>query len=198
MATPKSGLQWWDRECDEQGNPIRADVRAAAYDIWHTLCARVRATLGATAEAPELMETAVLYISRHLDRAMVAPPADKAKRLLGLYFSQLLHKRVCRLGRITCVGTTADLDNLAPVQDWDWVTRVNLRLDFEKMLPHVSSRNFTMFTMRRLGHQWDEVGEKLGIETDTARVAFWQAMRKARNLTDGNGYSKRNGGASKR
>jgi hypothetical protein len=190
MASPKSGLQWWDREFDEQGNPIRADVRQAAHEIWHFLCARVRMTLGDVAEAPELLETAVAYISRHLNRAAAPESLAEAKRLLGLRFSQLLHKRASRLGRLECVGTAAELDNYGSATDREWVSRVNRWLDFEKMLPLLGGRNYTMFTMRRLGHDWDEVGEKLGIATDTARATFWHAIRKARQMLDANGITK--------
>src|SRR5262245_4058758 len=133
MGTPKSDLQWWDREFDEQDKPIRADVREAAHEVWQTLQARARATLGDAAEAPELMEAAVAYISRHLDHAAVSPPPGKAKRLLALHFSQLLYKRARRLRRLECVGTGADLDSFAPVLDCEWVTRVNRWLDFEKV-----------------------------------------------------------------
>jgi hypothetical protein len=46
MATIREGgPQWWDRDVDDQGNPIRADVRQAAHEIWPECCARMRATL---------------------------------------------------------------------------------------------------------------------------------------------------------
>jgi hypothetical protein len=198
MAIPRSNLQWWDREFDDQGKHIREDVREAAHEIWGTLCARVRATLGDAAEAPELMEAAVAYISKHLDHAAEPPPPGKAKRLLGLHFSQLLHKRAFKLRRLECVGTAADLDSLAPILDWDWVTRVNRWLDLEKVQPIVGSKNFTLFAMRRLGHDWDEVTEKTGIPPAKARATFWQAIRKARNILQGSEHPSGQGGAGAR
>jgi hypothetical protein len=194
MGTPRSHLQWWDREFDDQGKLIREDVREAAHEVWQTLCARVRATLGDAAEAPELMETAVAYISRHLDHAAEPPPPGKVKRLLGLHFSQLLHKRACKLRRLECVGTAADLDGCAPVLNWDWVTRVNRRLDFEKVQPIVGSKDFILFAMRRLGHDWQEVSEKTGILPATARAISWQAIKKARNMLQADEHSRGKGG----
>lgn len=199
MSTPRSGgLQWWDREFDDQGNPIRADVREAAHEIWQTLCARVRGTLGDAAEAPELMETAVAYISRHLDHAATPAPPGTAKRLLGLYFSQLLHKRARKWRRLECVGTAADLDSFAPMPDWDWITRANRWLDFERVQPIVGTKSFTLFAMRRLGHDWDEVSEKTGIPPATARATFWRAIRRARNMLQRNERPSGNGGVGTR
>ena len=63
MATPGRGLQWWDRDVDEKGNSIRADVRQAGHEIWQECCARVGAVLGDAAEAPEIMEAMVSHIS---------------------------------------------------------------------------------------------------------------------------------------
>jgi hypothetical protein len=198
MATPKSGLQWWDREFDDEGNPIRADVREAAHEIWPTLCARVRATLGDHAEAPELMEAAVAYISRHLQQTKTPPASEKAKRLLGLHFSQLLHKRAGRLRRLECVGTAADLDIFAPITDSNWVARVNLWLDFDKMRPIIGGKNLMLFAMRRLGHEWDVVSEKTGIPMATVRGTFWQAIKRARNVLNGNERFSGNGSSGKR
>jgi len=68
MATiPEAGPMWWDREVDEQGRPIRADVRRAAHELWPEAVRRVRRTLSDPAEAAELMEITVLQISHHAD-----------------------------------------------------------------------------------------------------------------------------------
>jgi hypothetical protein len=95
---------------------------------------------------------------------------------------------------LECVGTGADLDSVAPTLDCAWVTKVNRWLDFEKVQPIVGSRNFTLFAMRQLGHNWDEVSEKTGIRPATARAIFWQAIRKARNILQANEHSGGKGG----
>jgi len=185
MAIPERGPQWWDREFDDLGNPIRADVREAAHEIWPICCGSVRAALGDAAEAPELMEAAVSCISRHLNRAGSLPSPGKVRRLLGLHFSQLLYKRASKLGRIQFVGTAADLDNFVSKSDTNWVNGINLWLDFEKIRPFLSLRNFTMFFMRSVGHEWDDVGKKLGMEPAEGRASLWRSLHKARNIIEG-------------
>jgi hypothetical protein len=182
-----NGPLWWDRDFDEYGNPIRADVRQAGHEIWQACCARTLYRLGDAAEAPELMEAAVAYISRYLNRAELPPPPGRAKRLLGLHFSQLLHKEAAKLRRFELVGISADLDRVAPILDCEWGSRVDLRLDFEKLRPFLGARHITMFTMRRLGHPWEEIAYKLGMETNQVRLDFWQAMRRARSVIESKG-----------
>jgi hypothetical protein len=190
MANPGTGLQWWDREFDYLGNPIRSDVRQAAHEIWSACCGRTCASLGDVTEAPELMEAAIVCISRHLDRSATSQPAADAKRLLGMRFSQMLHRRAAKLGRIKFVGTTKDLDDYAPSMDWNWSDRVNLWLDFDKLRPLLNERNFAIFLMRRAGHPWHEVSEKTGIPSDKARAAFWRAIDKARSIMAGKKHLK--------
>jgi len=46
MATcPEKSSQWWDRDVDGAGWPIRADVTAAAHGIWEQARGRDRALL---------------------------------------------------------------------------------------------------------------------------------------------------------
>jgi hypothetical protein len=52
----------------------------------------------------------------------------------------LLHKEAARLRRFELVGTSAELDKVAPILDREWAARVNLRLDFEKLLSFLSVR----------------------------------------------------------
>ncbi len=193
-SMPERRPIWWDRDVDDQGVPIRADVRQAAHELWPDCCARVRSALGDIADAPELMESSVSHVSRYLDRAGAAPAWHHAKSLLSLHFCQELKRRAGRLSRIKAVGLDSELDVCAPGPDW--VGEVNLRLDFEKLRSCLTKRSCIIVLMRNLGHDWQEIGEKLGIAISTAQNSFREDLRKARTLLHGkNEVAKPNGKA---
>lgn len=184
MATIREGgPQWWDRDVDDRGNPIRVDVRKAAHEIWPECCARMRATLDDIADAAELMESSVSHVSRHLDRASAPLFSQNAKSLIGLHFCQELKRRTGKLRRIQAVGLDNELESFAPASDW--VEEVNRRLDFEKLSLYLSKRSSIIVVMRHLGHDWREIGEKLGIAISTALNYFRENLQEARARLNG-------------
>src|SRR5260221_10934703 len=74
----------------------------------------------------------------------------------------------------------------------------NRRIDLAKLLPYLNEMTCTMVGMRRLGHDWHEIGEKLGFAPSTARNGFWQdiheALSKVRRNNGPKGQTKRSGG----
>lgn len=168
---------WWDREVDEQGHLIRLDVRRAAHALWLDAVKRVQRILVDDAEAAELMEESVLYISRHLNRAQVALFASNVPSLLSLHFSQRLRRVATRLGRITLVGDKTSIEECAVVDGW--AERINRQVDLERVVCHLSARSRMILAMRIQEHDWELIAAKVGVSPSTLRRAFWKNLREA-------------------
>lgn len=175
MATIPDGPMWWDREVDEQGSPIRADARQAARELWPEAVKRAQRTLGDPAEAVELMEAAVVHISRHFDRANAPPSAPNVFSLLSLHFCQQLRRRAKKLGRIKLVGTGESIEECAVVDGW--ADRINRQIDFRRICCQLNDRSRTIVAMRVQDHDWKLIADKLGIPSPTIRRAFWRDVR---------------------
>ena len=173
-----NGPVWWDRECDSAGRPIRADVRAAAHQIWDTACRRVQSLLGDASEAPELMEKVVVQVSRYLDRSGAGLFTQNTSGVLMCAFCRALRRYAMRLKRLQLVGGSAELSQLRTAGNWSAL--VELWLELEKLSRNVSDQTRAMVGLRLRGFDWKEIAGVLQITDTAARTAFWREVRRAR------------------
>jgi DNA-directed RNA polymerase specialized sigma24 family protein len=175
MCTDES-LSWWDRDVDSEGNPIRADVRSAARDLWDYACEQARTFLGDASEAPELMETSVLQVSRYLDRRAAPLFESDARALLVCAFYRGLRRTVLKLRRLEL---TADLSTVpTPRPGRSCPSKEDCRLDAEKVLRKLSDRARQMFDFRKDGYDWEEVAAILNTSDGAARAEYSRELKR--------------------
>jgi len=188
-TTPNAGPFWWDRDVDDQGRPIRADVREAAHQLWPEAVRRVKHTLHDSAEAAELMEISVVQISRHLDRANTPAFAPNIPSLLSLHFSQELNRLAKRLGKILLFGDQASIEHCAVTEGW--AEKIDRHLDFKKIIGCLKATSRTIVAMRLEEHNWNLIGAKIGESPASLRRAFWKDLRDVvSRMNSGNGTRK--------
>lgn len=168
---------WWDREFDSSGRQIRADVRAAAHEIWPNACRQARCILGDVSDAAELIEQSVAQVSQYLDRAKAEPFSQNTRGILMCAFCRALRRYSMKLKRLHLVGESDELSErvFAP----NWAALVNLRLDLEKLGCDLSDRGRKMFGLRSCGYEWKEIADRLHMSETAARTAFWREIRRA-------------------
>jgi DNA-directed RNA polymerase specialized sigma24 family protein len=169
---------WWDRELDYRGRPIRADVRAAAHEVWDQACGRVQAVLGDTSDAAELMERSVSKVSRYLDRKGSPPFAENRLGLLMSAFSRALRRYALKVRRIELVGDISDFSEPTPARSC--ATKEDCRLDAEKAARQLGARGRTMLELRRVGFEWKEIAEIFKMTDCAARAEFSRELKRAK------------------
>jgi DNA-directed RNA polymerase specialized sigma24 family protein len=171
-------LSWWDRDCDSAGTLIRADVRSAARELWHYACRQARAFLGDASEAPELMETSVVQLSRYLDRRAVPLFEQDVRALLVCAFYRGLRRHVSQLRRLEL---TADVSKLPPPRlGRSCPNKEDCRLDAENLLRKLSDRARRMFELRKAGYEWEEVAAIFDTSDGAARAEFSREIKRLR------------------
>ena len=169
---------WWDREFDSSGRQIRADVRAAAHEIWPNACRQARALLGDVSEAPEVMEKVVVQVSRYLDRTGAGLFTQNTSGVLMCAFCRALRRYALRLKRLQLVGGSTELSQLRTAGNWSAL--VELWLELERLSRNVSDQTRAMVGLRLRGFDWKEIAGVLQITDTAARTAFWREVRRAR------------------
>jgi len=181
----RNALVWWDREFDSSGRQIRADVRAAAHEIWPNACRHTQALLHDMGDAGELMEKAVAQVSQYLDRAGAAPYSQNTNGILMCAFCRALRRYAMKINRLQCVGQSSDLPErvLAP----RWAALLELRLDLAKFGGSLTKKVRTMLGLRSRGFDWNEIANVLHMSETAARTAFWREIRRAKSKNPGKG-----------
>jgi DNA-directed RNA polymerase specialized sigma24 family protein len=182
---PCGGPFWWDREYDYSGKPIRADVRAAAHEVWRQACDRVQAILGDTSDAAGLMERSVSQVSRYLDRIGSAPFAESRNGLLIRAFCRALRRYALKLNRIELVGDMNDFLEQLPGRSC--ASKEDRRLDAEKAIRQLSVTGRTMLELRRVGFEWKEIARILEMTDTAARAEFSRELKRAKLKAQGRG-----------
>jgi DNA-directed RNA polymerase specialized sigma24 family protein len=175
MIPAANGSVWWDRDVDLTGKRIRLEVRSAAHDVWKHACRRTQTMLGDTSAAADLMESAVVQVSRYLDR-IAAPATSRIHGLLLTAFYRGLRRHACKLHRLEFVGGTAELST--HVRDNSWVHRVHATLDLQKIFRQLSENNGTVLLLRAEGFEWKEIATRLGTSVPAIRNSFWREIDK--------------------
>ena len=169
-------LSWWDQDLDPAGNPIRADVRSAARDLWDYACEQARTFLGDASEAPELMETSVLQVSHYLDRRAAPLFERDASALLVCAFYRGLRRHLSKLRRLEL---TADLSTVpTPRPGRSCPSKEDCRLDAERVLRKLSDRARQMFEFRKRGYDWEEVAAILNTSDGAARAEYSRELKR--------------------
>jgi DNA-directed RNA polymerase specialized sigma24 family protein len=177
MGMPTTALSWWDRNVDHVGRPIRTDVRLAGHEIWEQACQRTQVLLADQSPAAELMENTVAQVSRYLDR-IGAPLSTRKHGLLLVAFCRALRRYAAKSSRLELVGGSDELSS--HTAENAWVSQVDARLDFEKIVRQLSERNAAVLTLRAAEYEWKEIAQLFGVSVAAIRNSFWREIEKIR------------------
>jgi len=153
-------------------------VRRAAHEVWGQACNRAQAILGDSNDAAALMERSVSQVSRYLDRIGATPFAGNTSGLLIRAFCRALRRYALKLRRIELVGDLSDFSDQAPARGC--TSKEDCRIDAEKATRQLSVRGRTMFDLRTVGFEWQEIAEILKMTDCAARAEFSRELKRAK------------------
>ena len=177
MSGSRNISRWWDREFDKSGQPIRADVRASAIEIWDKVCSKTRSALGDATDAADLMERCVSRISRSLDRRQALPFSQKTSAMLMVAFSRELSRHAAKLRRTQPSGDTSAMEEY--LCGSNWASEIDSRLDWERVVVRLSERSRMILALKTAGYDWEEIASSLAITVSVAKNSFWREINAA-------------------
>jgi hypothetical protein len=177
MSGSRNISRWWDREFDKSGQPIRADVRASAIEIWDKVCSKTRSALGDATDAADLMERCVSRISRSLDRRQALPFSQKTSAMLMVAFSRELSRHAAKLRRTQPSGDTSAMEEY--LCGSNWASEIDSRLDWERVVVRLGERSRMILALKTAGYDREEIASSLAITVSVAKNSFWREINAA-------------------
>jgi DNA-directed RNA polymerase specialized sigma24 family protein len=168
-------IPWWDKEVDEAGRVIRADVRSAAVRVWEKVVVVVMKIRGDDSEASEILDEAVAAISFYLNKKGIGP-GDPGGLLIKAV-SRIATHRARRERRIRAIGGTTELDEL--LSGGAWVESIERKLVLEKIVVALPPATQAILRLRLKDMSWKEIGRLVGLKPSIVRSRFWQDVRRA-------------------
>ncbi len=163
---------FWDREVDRHGNVIRPDVRVAAQQVWTTARAMACSLLGDASDAAEVLESSVARVSRYLDARNVTLFSQRTNALLLVAFRNALYSLLAKRKR------TVVIDLAEHISDCTWERKIEVHLDFAKLLRCLSERSRMILLLRHAGYEWNQIATLLQITIPAAKNGLWRELRR--------------------
>ncbi len=175
MRFPSTLPPWWDKETDESGFRLRADVRAAAKQIWPRICAEVERMLGDSSDALELLENAVHSVSIYLQKR--GAEAHDPSGLLIVAVHRSARRLARNRGRLHVVGGSSELAE--KLRAPDWVNDVERRIFVEQLVARLRPENRGILRLRLDDFSWHDIAKMLHTDPNIVRKEFWRDLRRA-------------------
>jgi len=166
---------------DKLGRPVSEELLDVARRDWKRVVVYAQQQGQDGAVAAEVLEATIHWLSA----LSVRHPRFKEKiRSLEQYVFVVtvhrLNRMVAKEALVEYVGSLDDLDSLGGTQDWSWVTRLEDELLLKEAVGYLNKTSRRLFSMRRSGYSWEEIGSSLGTTAKNVRTQFSQGVARAR------------------
>jgi DNA-directed RNA polymerase specialized sigma24 family protein len=172
VATLRHYPQFWNIETDRSGNPVSADVRVAAHQVWPVVLREVHWRCGDESEAAEIIEQAMLQTSRYLNRPGSAGPVQSMPGLVLTISRRLLRRRSRNWPRFQCLNW----GNQRALSVADWEDQANRAILVRELTSRLSHESARILTLRMGEYGWEEIALILNTTVSAAKNRFWREL----------------------
>ena len=183
----------WIKPYDKLGKPIAADLVAAAQRNWKRVVSYAKRLGQDASRAADELEGTVHALSSLLERHPRA--RDQIKSLDDYVFwvaARRLSRRSSKEPAVEYVGSLDDLNSLDGAHDSSSILRLENDLALEEVTGYLNERGRYLFSLRRMGWSWQDIGKSLGVSANTVEIQFNRGVARARRRILGRTHSKSN------